>query len=181
VKRSYSKSQRGAAILTALLVVMLVATTVTYLLAQQSQLLTRTARTISQTQATLYAQPVIDWARSAMLEDQQKSTNDHLKEAWGQGLVALPIENAVASGVIHDETAMFNLNNLVDDANSAEDKKVFRRLLTNLKLNPDLANAIVDWIDKDSEVTSLYIVAHSVSSAKPKIDGDRGNTRGSRY
>ena len=39
--------QRGAAIITALLVVMLAATIATYLLAQQSRALTRTARALS--------------------------------------------------------------------------------------------------------------------------------------
>ncbi len=147
--------QHGAAIITALLVVALVATTVAFLLAQQSQALTRIERTSAHAQAQQYASATLDWARAALLEDQRRSTNDHLNEAWAQSLFAVPIEGAVASGALHDEAGLFNLNNLIreDGVKSEPDAEIFRRLLSSLKLSPELANALADWIDKDSEVS----------------------------
>jgi general secretion pathway protein K len=147
-----ARHQQGAAIITALLVVMLAATIATYLLAQQSHALTRTARAADHAQVALYAEPTLDWAR-AVLAESAKQTYAHGKQPWAQGLNAQPLEGAIASGVIRDESAKFNLNNLVKDgAKSDADVKAFRELTKNLKITTDLAPALVDWLDKDSEL-----------------------------
>jgi general secretion pathway protein K len=145
--------QRGAAIITALLVVMLAATIATYLLAQQSAALTRTARTGDRAQITLYAQPTLNWARAALTASLKSSNYVHPKQQWAQALTQ-PIEDALASGVLRDEAARFNLNNLVldDGTRSMPDLDVFERLLKKLSLDPNLTGAIVDWLDKDSEL-----------------------------
>ena len=149
----HSPRQRGVAIITALLVVVLAAGIATYLLAQQSHALTRTARATGRAQAGLYAAPTLDYARALLAAALLKSPYVSNRQSWAQGLSALPIENAIASGVIHDEAGKFNLNNLVLNRQtpSAPDIAIFRRLLTELKLNPDLADAVIDWIDEDSE------------------------------
>ena len=149
----HSPRQRGVAIITALLVVVLAAGIATYLLAQQSHALTRTARATGRAQASLYAAPTLDFARALLADALQKSTYVSNQQSWAQGISALPIENAIASGVIRDEAGKFNINNLVRTrpAPSAPDIAIFRRLLTNLNLNPDLADAVVDWIDEDSQ------------------------------
>ncbi len=150
-------AQQGVAIITALLVVVLAAAIASILLAQQSDALTRVERAAERAQLNLYTQPTLDWARSS-LRDLQKQSNDlvHLKQAWSQGLVARPIDTAVASGVLRDEQAKFNLNNLVDaDGKQRKaDMDFFRRLLKTLKLSEDLAYNIADWIDKDDDVSS---------------------------
>ena len=66
-------NQRGVAIITALLVVMLAASIAAFLLAQQSQALTRTVRAGERAQALLYAQPTLDWARAALFELQKNT------------------------------------------------------------------------------------------------------------
>ena len=137
---------------------MLAATIATYLLAQQSRALTRTERASERAQVSLYVAPTLDWAR-AVLQETQKSTYTATNQAWAQPIAAQPLINAAgtanvfASGLIRDETGKFNLNNLVktDQTASDEDIELFKRLLKNLSLNPDLADAAVDWIDKDSE------------------------------
>jgi len=144
--------QRGVAIITALLVVMLAASIAAFLLAQQSQALTRTARAGERAQAALYAAPTLDWARSALFQLQKSTARVDLTQPWSQGLKAIPIDGAVASGALRDDGGLFNLNNLVKNGvRSGPDVEVFRRLLTGLKLNPDLADAVVDWIDTDDE------------------------------
>ena len=156
--RRMRSHQRGAAIITALLVVMLAATIATYLLMQQSHALTRTARTTDRAQAALYTQPTLDWARAILFETLKNATYVHPKQAWAQGINALPLDDAgggtLASGVIRDEGGKFNINNMVSNGvKSPADIEVFQRLLTVLKIDADLAPAVVDWLDKDSDLT----------------------------
>jgi general secretion pathway protein K len=156
---SMKHKQIGAAIITALLVVMLAATIATYLLAQQSHALTRTARTTDRAQAALYTQPTLDWARAILFETQKNSTYVHPKQKWAQGISALPLDDAgggtLASGVIRDESGKFNINNLVvDGVKSAPDMAVFQRLLKLLKIDADLTPALLDWLDKDNDLTA---------------------------
>ena len=147
--------QRGVAIITALLVVMLAASIAAFLLAQQSQALTRTVRTGERAQALLYAQPTLDWARAALFELQKNTARVDLSQPWAKGLSAIPIDGAIAAGRLRDEAGLFNVNNLVKDdgTQSVADVELLRALLSQLKLNPDLASAVADWIDADDEAT----------------------------
>ena len=146
------RHQRGVAIITALLVVMLAASIAAFLLAQQSQALTRTARASERAQAALYAAPTLDWAREVLFRIQKWTPRGDLAQPWAQGLNAIPIDGAMASGAVRDDGGLFNLNNLVKNGVRSEpDMLVFGRLLTELRLNPDLAQAVADWIDADDE------------------------------
>jgi len=160
--------QRGVAIITALLVVMLAASIAAFLLAQQSQALTRTERAGERAQAALYAAPTLDWARSALFQLQQATPRVDLTQPWAQGLNAIPIDGAIASGMLRDEGGLFNLNNLVKlGVKSPPDIEIFQRLLTQLKLNPDLAFAVVDWIDSDDETSGSGGAESSVYLSLP--------------
>ncbi len=147
--------QHGVALVTALLVVMLAATVATYLLSQQNESLTRVERATERAQLGLHATTTLEWARSALVTQQKNSPTVHLSQPWAQGLVAKPIDTAVATGLLRDAQSKFNINNLID-ANGKRrnaDVDIFVRLLKILKLNPELANAILDWIDKDDDVS----------------------------
>lgn len=146
--------QNGVAIITALLVVMLAASIAAFLLSQQSHALTRTVRTGERAQALLYAQPTLDWARAGLFQLQKATSRVDLTQPWAQGLRAIPVDGALVAGTLRDEAGLFNLNNLVKDGvKSSADIAAFQRLLAELKLNPDLAHAIADWIDSDDEPT----------------------------
>ena len=151
-----ARHQHGAAIITALLVVMLAATVASILLARQSEALTRTARATERSQLMLFANTTLAWARSALLVQQQNSTYIALNQPWAQGLVARPIESASAAGLLRDAQAKFNLNNLIgaDGRRRTEDSEIFVRLLETLKLDPGIADAIVDWLDSDDDVST---------------------------
>lgn len=145
----------GAAIISALLVVALVAITASAMLAQQSQALVRTEASVGRAQVRAYSDTALQWARGILFDDANRSTTDHLGEGWARGLAALPVESAVISGAIQDEQGRFNLNNLVRDTRvSAPDLQAFRRLLETLSLQADLAGAVADWIDPDSEISA---------------------------
>ena len=147
--------QCGTAIITALLVVMLAASIAAFLLAQQSHALTRTARANERAQATLLAQPMLQWARAALFEFQKNSSSVDLTQRWAQPIGAQPIEGAMATGFFRDETGKFNVNNLigVDGKKSEADARIFAQLLADAGLNPELTFALADWIDKDDETS----------------------------
>jgi general secretion pathway protein K len=69
-------------------------------------------------------------------------------------MVGLPVDRALVSGNISDEQGKFNLNNLVNAASQRSDADfaVFQRLLASLDLQPQLAEAVLDWIDADSDL-----------------------------
>ena len=146
--------QRGVAAVTALLIVALAASTATYMLAQQSALLNQAALVSSRAQADLYAQAGLDWARGVIQQDARNV--DTLEEAWAQPIAGLPVERALVSGVLTDEQGKFNLNNLLKGTlRSDEDLQILRRLLEALELPPDLAFAVLDWIDPDADLAGV--------------------------
>jgi general secretion pathway protein K len=156
VKYHSHKWQQGAAIITALLIVVIVATVAATLLAQQSESLTRLTRATERTQLILHANTTLEWARTALLMQQKNSTYISLAQPWAQGLVARPIETATAVGALRDAQSKFNINNLIDASGKRReaDVEIFTRLLTTLKLDSTIANAIVDWLDSDDDVSN---------------------------
>jgi general secretion pathway protein K len=150
------RTQRGMAIITALLVVMLAATIATFLLAQQSEALTRVERTSERAQLSLHAATTLEWARSALLAQQKNSVYVALTQPWAQGLIARPIDGAIANGLLRDAQAKFNINNLIagDGKRRDADVLVFTRLVKSLGYDENLVNAIVDWIDRDDDISS---------------------------
>jgi general secretion pathway protein K len=109
----------------------------------------------SRAQADMYARAGLDWARGVVMQDTRSSNNvDSLDEAWAQPIVGLPVDRALIAGALTDEQGKFNLNNLVPGtAASGWDVKAFRLLLASQGLAPELADAVVDWIDGDSDLS----------------------------
>ncbi len=149
------RRERGVAAITALLIVAIAASTATYMLAQQSAMLNQASLVASRAQADLYAQAGLDWARGILAQDARNSANvDTLEEGWAQPIAGLPVERALVSGSLSDEQARFNLNNLIAGTGKSEpDLQAFRRLLAVLDLDPELANAVLDWIDPDADLS----------------------------
>jgi general secretion pathway protein K len=109
----------------------------------------------SRAQADMYARAGLDWARGVVMQDTRSSNDvDSLDEAWAQPIVGLPVDRALIAGALTDEQGKFNLNNLVPGAAaSGWDVKAFRLLLASQGLAPELADAVVDWIDSDSDLS----------------------------
>lgn len=148
--------QRGIAAVTAILIVAVAASAATLMLAQQSAMLDQTMLVASRAQADLYARAGLDWARGVLAEDAARAgAIDTLEEGWAKPIVGLPVERALIAGAIADEQGKFNLNNLVNgNRRSAEDMEIFKRLLESLGLDPQLRDAVLDWIDPDSDLAS---------------------------
>ena len=148
-------AERGVAAITALLIVVVAAGAASIMLAQQSALLDQALLVSSRAQADVYAQAGLDWARGVLLQDGKTSSVDALNEGWARPIAGMPVERAVVAGDIADEQGKFNLNNVIDrERRSEPDIKLLRQLLALLELAPDLADAIVDWIDRDDDLSS---------------------------
>ena len=148
------RRQRGVAVITAILVVALVASAVSFM-AWQQQLWVRQVENLNeQAQSRVVVLAALQWARSVLAQDARNNNVDHLSEGWAQALAPLPVEGGELAGVLADQQGLFNLNNLVRGGKtSTTDLAVLRKLLELLLLPPDLASAVVDWIDPDAEVT----------------------------
>lgn len=149
------RRERGVAAITAVLIVAVAASAAAVMLAQQSAMIDQAAMVAARAQADLYAQAGVDWARGVLAEDfRQGNEVDTLAEGWAQPIAALPVERAIVSGHIADEQGRFNLNNVVRQGQKSDaDLNVLRGLLGSLGLAPDLADAVLDWIDTDADLS----------------------------
>ncbi len=156
---SYWRQRGGVAIFFALLIVALtasVAAAISYDMVLDTR---RTQTLLWQEQARLVAYGAEDWIGDVLRQDAQDTESDHLGELWAQELPALPVEGAgmqgVITGTLIDLQSRFNLNNLVDNNNEPIEIEVerFRRLLRLLEIDPQVADAVVDWIDADTDIT----------------------------
>jgi len=148
------RRQRGMAVITAILVVALVASAASFMAWQQQLWVRQVENLNAQAQSREVALTALQWARSVLAQDARNNQVDHLDEGWAQTLAPLPVEGGELAGSVSDQQGLFNLNSLVRGGRtSAIDLAVFRKLLELLQLSPDLADAVVDWVDPDVEVT----------------------------
>jgi general secretion pathway protein K len=148
------KRQSGVAAVTAILIVAVAASAAAVMLSRQSAMLDQSMLVTARAQADLYAQAGIDWARGVLDQDARSSSVDALTEGWAQPIAGLPVERALVAGDIADEQGKFNLNNLLNGAaRSDPDMRMFVHLLSSLGLSPDAAEAALDWIDADADLS----------------------------
>lgn len=146
------KSQRGAAILTALLTVALVATLASATLWQQWRGVEVEAAERSRSQSAWVLIGALDWARLILREDGRKGGADHLAEPWAVPLAQARLstflaadrsdtfaadatQEAFLSGQITDLQSRLNLANLVQNGKiDAPSQLAFSRLFELLGL-----------------------------------------------
>lgn len=161
----HDPTQRGVALITALLVIALVAAAAVAMSSRQQLDIRRTANILQRDQAYVYAEGAEMMARAVLAKD--NPAEDDKEEDWGKSGVSIPFQGGLLTGALEDLQGRFNLNNVVKGgAVYAPDVGRLTRLLTILRgKNPDedvwknaepadLAHAVVDWIDADSNVTT---------------------------
>jgi len=145
--------ERGVAAITAILIVAVAASAATFMLAQQSAMVDQAMLLASRAQADHYAEAGLDWARGVLAEDAARAGSvDHLGEGWAQPIAALPMDRAIVAGFIEDAEGKFNLNNLFAEGRSEPDYRILQRLLKELGLPVELADAVMDWVDPDGDL-----------------------------
>jgi len=147
--------QRGAVVIVAMLIVALAATAASLLLQQQDMSIRQLEAARDYEQARWLLNGGAQWVRVILRADARTSTVDHGGELWATGLPPTDVEQGRLSGGITDQQGLFNLNNLVRDGKSSgRDIAALKRLLHTIGLRVDLADAIADWIDVDSDLQS---------------------------
>ncbi len=142
------QSQRGIALLMAMLVVALATITAVSLVHEQAISMRKTGHVQATDIALQYSLALEDFARVLLREDLKDSKTDHLGEIWARAEgVAAPIEGGMLSGSIIDAQSRFNVNSVLQQEN--EDR--FRVLCNNLDVSPEFIPALKDWIDENLE------------------------------
>jgi general secretion pathway protein K len=155
----HMKRERGAALLTAMIIVTLVATLAAAMVWQQWRAVQVETAERARTQAAWILTGALDWARLILREDARNAGADHLGEPWAVPLAEARLSTFLAadkdnnaddapeaflSGSIVDAQARYNLRNLCDAAGKPIEDEVaaLRRLFESTGVAPDLAARI---------------------------------------
>lgn len=150
VKRSRS---RGVALIMVLLI-LAIATVALVSMSSSRQLdIRRTENLLRSAQAFEYVYSLESWAANALRNDSRENKLDSFDDSWTKPLPETPVSGGTLQARLTDLQGRFNLNNLlVEEKPSDLDVQRFKRLLAELKIKPAVADAILDWIDADSEI-----------------------------
>jgi len=153
--QSSPHKKSGVALITAILVVALAAVAAVSIASRVSLDTRRTSNVLESDQVSLFAQSAEAWSIQLLKRDQKDSKTDTLDEDWAQVLEPVKVEDGNLTSRAEDMQGRFNLNNLITDggSQSKDDVAGFKRMLKALGLDQDLADAIVDWMDNDSNST----------------------------
>jgi len=152
------RHQRGAAILTAMIIVTLVATLTSAMVWQQWRALQIEAAERARAQSAWILSGALDWARLILREDARTGGADHLGEPWAVPLaearlstfLAADRENtddapdAFLAGSITDAQSRWNLRNLIDAEGKIVEAEVrtLGRLCELVQTDPSLAERV---------------------------------------
>lgn len=146
------RTQRGVALVIALLVVALATVLIAGLLDRGELAAARTRNQLRMEQADAYARGLELYAARVLQKDADQSAGDSNGDIWAMPLPPTPVAGGRISAQMRDMNGCFNLNNLVSgDANQGEWRERFARLLTALRLDPTLTDIVVDWADANAE------------------------------
>lgn len=149
--------QRGAAILTAMVIVTIVATLSAGMVWQQWRAVRVEAGERARAQAAWILTGALDWARLILREDARTRGADHLGEPWAVPLAESRLSTFLAadrdrqegapeaflSGRIEDAQARYNLRNLINNDKIAEaELETLRRLFQAVQADPGGADRL---------------------------------------
>lgn len=141
------RRERGVALITAILVVAVVATVAAYMSLGQQVWLRQTQNFNDITQAEAVSVGAVNLAAVLLAQD-TRADADYLEEPWAQALPTFPVEGGAVTATVSDAQGRFNMNNLAQP--TPRDTALFRQLLSRVKLDPNAIDAVMDWIDSDT-------------------------------
>jgi general secretion pathway protein K len=159
-------SQRGVALIVALLVVALAAVIIAGLLDHGELTAARTRNQLREAQALAYAQGLESYAAHVLSQDSSNGGTDTADDIWAIPLPPTPVPGGEITATMRDLDGRFNLNNLspdqVNNPNYAIWKGKFVLLLQALKLDPAIADNVAAWMDPGSAVGDSWYLAQPV-------------------
>lgn len=146
--------QRGVALLIAMVILALGASIASAMLWDRGLAVYRSTLISAQRQAWQYDLGAEAWVEQILRRSADK--NDTLDSAWARHLPPLPVQGGAIRGRVEDLQGRFNLNDLVGTNGKADPAALaaLKRLLALLQIDPNIANAIVDWEDPNDNVTN---------------------------
>ncbi|ABE75306.1 type II secretion system minor pseudopilin GspK [Psychrobacter cryohalolentis] len=146
-------SQRGVALLTILLLVVSITVVAGAILASQKIAIRRSGLLFDQNQLLQDIDAGQQLAVTMIRADANLNDTDSTQDIWAKPVPPYTLGTHSIGIEIRDEASRFNINNLYQ--NGAVDSNalaVLQRLLIQLNLAPDIAIAVLDYQDADSEV-----------------------------
>jgi general secretion pathway protein K len=175
-------SQHGAALLTAMIIVTLVATLASSMIWQQWRAVQVETAERARAQSAWILTGALDWARLILREDARSGGADHLGEPWAVPLAEARLSTFLAadrdnaddapqaflSGAIADAQARYNLRNLIDQNKVVQaEQQVLERLCETAGVTPDVAGRIAAGLLKASQAEAdsadAPLMPHSVA------------------
>lgn len=153
------KQQRGIAIVTVMLMVSLATIAVTGMMAQQRLEVRRSATLFAIAQRNSIAEAGEQFAFSILSKDKtqgQYVNTDSPDDDWNTPIPELPVvSGGTISGCLHDLSGRLNVNNLLTPEGQINQvyKERFENLFSSLNIDTNWVNALIDWIDKNQEVS----------------------------
>ena len=145
-------SQQGVAVIMVLLVLAIVAVTTAALVKRHQFNQAMASQVMHLGQAKAHIQGAEHWAQQLLQQDRQDNNVDHQGESWAQISPPIPVEQGFLNGQLIDLQGRFNLNSLVlDNQVYAPSVAVFKRLLNQHDLKPQLTDELIDWLDTNVE------------------------------
>ena len=146
-------SQRGVALLTILLLVVSITVVAGTMLASQKIAIRRSGLLFDQNQLLQDMSAGQQLALTIIRADNKLNDTDSAQDIWAQPIPPYALGGHSIGIEVRDESSRFNINNLYQDgAVDTAAVAMFQRLLTQLNLEPDIAIAVLDYQDTDSEV-----------------------------
>jgi general secretion pathway protein K len=146
-------TQRGVALIVALLVVALAAVLIGGLLDRGELALARTRNQLRENQAQAYALGLEAYAAKVL--EQAQGQTDAADSPWALPLPPTPVPGGTISAQMSDLNGRFNLNNLDPTCGATGAWRTkFERLLRALKLDPKLADDVAAWMGTASPLAA---------------------------
>ena len=147
------RSQGGIALMTVMLVLSVVTVVLVAMSSDRQMDIRRTENQLRTIQAWEYVYGLEAWAIKQLKIDVTNNLYDDLTDKWNKPLTSKPIPEGNIQAEIVDLQGRINLNNLlIDGEASEEDILRLKRLLIILKINTDLVDVMLDWIDADMDL-----------------------------
>lgn len=142
--------QQGVALVIVLLILSIATIAVVSMSSSRQLDIRRTENLLRSAQAFEYSYSLESWAAKILRDELSENKRDGFDDNWAKALPQTAIPGVAAQ--LTDLQGRFNLNNLlVENKPSEPDVQRFQRLLALLDIKPVIIDAILDWMDADSE------------------------------
>lgn len=169
---------RGAALVTAMLIAALAAAIVATLAAGQAQWLRTVELRRDRAQAQAIVLAGLAWTRQVLQDDAQGAPIDHLGEPWALPLPPTPLEGGLVDGTIVDAQGRLDVNHLAGEGAEAQAaRERLARLFAQAGLDASAADAL---LPQGAPAEGARFVRAAEIAAVAAI-GEAGHARVARY